>query len=68
MSDVQNRKVLNDKITVFLENAVKSRLTNVDDLLDKFDVLFKVMTQFKEDKKIEDYQIVPKVMIIVVKL
>ena len=64
MSYVQKyyQKVLNDKITVFLENAVKSNLTNVDDLLDKFDVLFEEMKQIKEQKNIEDYQIVPNVM------
>ena len=64
MSYVQKyyQKVLNDKITVFLENAVKSNITKVDDLLDEFDVLFEEMKQIKEQNNIEDYQIVPNVM------
>jgi len=64
MSDVQKyyQKVLNDKITVFLENAVKSHSIDENGLLDKFEELFEAIKKFKKDNAIEGYQIVPNVM------
>jgi hypothetical protein len=66
MSEVQIYKnfqnVVNDAITVFLENAVKSDSRDVDGLLDEFEKLFEAINNFKQDNQIKGYQIFPNVM------
>ena len=66
MSEVRKYKnfqnVVNDAITVFLENAVKSDSRDVDGLLDEFEKLFKAINKFKQDNQIKGYQIFPNVM------
>ena len=64
MSEVRkyDQKDLNDKITVFLENAVKNDSRDVDGILKEFEKLYEVINKFKQDNQIKGYQIVPNVM------